>query len=159
MITENLLGAELSKGASELEQRASGKVPLAIYEGVSPEAMGHQIVALTQGPDIVHVVNVPNEGAVPNVPPWAIVELKAVVGMQGARSVHVGELPPVAARWTLAQIYAHELLVEAAAEGSRTKALQALACDPMVRDFHEPRLILDALVAAQGDRLAPFRAS
>jgi hypothetical protein len=29
----------------------------------------------------------------------------------------------------------------------------------MVRDFHEPAKILDALVAAQGDRLAPFRAS
>jgi len=159
MITENLLGAELSKGATELEQRATGKVPLAIYEGVSPEAMGRQIIALTQGPDIVHVVNVPNEGAVPNVPPWAIVELKSVVGMLGARPVHVGELPLVAARWTLAQIYAHELMVEAAAEQSRTKALQALACDPMVRDFHEPGIILDALVAAQGDRLAAFRVS
>jgi len=121
--------------------------------------MGHQIRALTQGPDMVHIVNVPNNGTITNVPPWAVMEMKCIVGQHGAQPVYVGELPPQAARWTVAQIYAHELMIEAAAEGSRTKALQALACDPMVRDFHEPRLILDALVAAQGDRLAPFRAS
>jgi len=158
MITENLLSAELSKGAADLGKRASGEAPLVFPEGVSPEAMGHQVTALLNGPDIVHVVNLPNEGAVPNAPPWAVLEMKAVIGMNGARPVHVGELPPVAARWTLAQIYAHELLVDAAAEQSRYKAIQALACDPMVKDFSEPEKILDALVAVQGERLAAFRA-
>lgn len=158
MITGNLLSAELSKDASDLGKRASGDAPLIIPKEVSPEAMGHQITALLKGSDIVHVVNLPNEGAVPNAPSWAVLEMKAVIGMNGACPVHVGELPPVAARWTLAQIYAHELLVDAAAEQSRFKAIQALACDPMVRDFSEPEKILDALVAAQGERLAAFRA-
>jgi len=159
MITERLLSEELTKNAADLARRASGQAPLIIKTKLSPEAMGHQIRALTQGPDMVHIVNVPNNGTIPNVPPWAVMEMKCIVGQHGAQPVHVGELPPQAARWTLAQIYAHELLIEAAAEGSRTKALQALASDPMVRDFHEPRIILDALVAAQGDRLAVFRAT
>lgn len=157
MITENLLSGELVKGAADLGKRASGDAPLVIPERISPEAMGHQVAALLKGPDIVHVVNLPNNGAVPNAPPWAVLEMKAVIGMHGARPVYVGELPTVAARWTLAQIYAHESLVDAAAEQSRFKALQALACDPMVRDFSEPEKILDALVAVQGDRLAAFR--
>lgn len=158
MITEKLLGEELMKSAAELAQRASGEAPLIIRERLSPEAMGQQIRALKFGPDMVHIVNVPNEGAVTNAPPWAVLEMKCVVGQHGARPAHAGELPPQAARWTLAQIYANELLIDAAAEGNREKALQALACDPMVRDFHEPARILDALIAAQEERLARFRA-
>lgn len=158
MITEKLLSNELSKNAADLSKRASGEAELFLNTKLSPEAMGHQIRALLMGPDIVHIVNVPNNGTIPNVPPWAVMEQKCIVGQHGAQPVYVGELPAQAARWTVAQVYAHELMIEAAAEGSRTKALQALASDPMVRDFAEPRIILDALVAAQGDRLAAFRA-
>jgi len=159
MISEGLVSEELTKAASNLRARASGKDPLILPSKMSPEAMGLQIKALKLGPDKLHVVNVPNCGAVTNVPPWAVMELKCVVGMHGALPVHMGELPAVAARWTLAQIYAHELMIDAAAEGSRQKALQALASDPMVRDFGEAAQILDALVEAQGERLAPFRKS
>jgi alpha-galactosidase len=157
MIESKLLSEELTVKASELAARASGQEPLLIHEKDSPEAMGRQIRALIFGPDMVHIVNVPNQGAIDNVPDWAVMEMKCVIGQHGARPVRVGELPPAAARWTLAQIYAHELMIEAAAEGSRDKAIQALACDPMVLDFHEPARILDALVEAQGERLAPFR--
>lgn len=159
MIDSKLLSEELTIRASELAARASGEAPLIIREKISPEAMGQQIRALTQGPDKVHIVNVPNQGAIGNVPDWAVMEMKCVIGQHGARPVHVGDLPAQAARWTLAQIYAHEIMIEAAAEGSRSKALQALACDPMVRNFQEPERILDALVQAQGDRLAVFRKS
>jgi alpha-galactosidase len=157
MIEGKLLSEELTVKASELAARASGEQRLLIHEKDSPEAMGRQIRALIFGSDMVHIVNVPNQGAISNIPDWAVMEMKCVIGQHGARPVRVGELPPVAARWTLAQIYAHELMIEAAAEGSRDKAIQALACDPMVLDFHEPAKILDALVEAQGDRLAPFR--
>jgi alpha-galactosidase len=156
MISENLLSEELTRGAAQLQARAEGTKPLYIPKHVTPEAMGQQIKALTQGPDIVHVVNIPNEGAIPNLPDWALVEVKAVVGQHGARPVFVGDLPAQAARWTLAQIYAHELTIEAAAEQSRSKAIQALACDPMIRDFHEAEQVLDALIEVQGDRLASF---
>jgi len=159
MITKRLLSEELTKNAADLAQRACGEAPLIVREKFSPEAMGHQIRALKFGPDMVHIVNVPNNGAIANVPPWAVMEMKCIVGQHGARPVHVGELPAQAARWTVPQIYAHELMIEAAAEGSREKALQALACDPMVRDFGEAKTILNALVAAQGERLASFRSS
>jgi len=157
MIDKNLISEELTKSSVDLEARARGEKPLLSPEHMSPEAMGDQIRALTFGPDMVHVLNVPNNGTVTNVPPWAVMETKCVVGMHGAQPVYVGEIPAPAVRWTLAQIYAHELVVDAAAEGSREKAIQAIACDPMVRDFVEPEKILDALIEAQGDRMAPFR--
>ncbi len=157
MITGGKLSEELSKSASEIQQRAEGTKPLILPKELSPEAMGQQIRALKFGPDLIHPVNLTNHGAIPNLPDWAVVEVKGIVGMHGARPIYVGELPPQAARWTLAQIYAHELTIDAAAEGSRDKAIQALACDPMVLNFKEAGEILDALVEAQGERLAPFK--
>ncbi|HPD14515.1 MAG TPA: hypothetical protein PLE19_06175 [Planctomycetota bacterium] len=157
MIREGALARELSKEPSQLQLRARGKLPPAIPSAASPESMGEQIRALALGVERLDYVNTPNRGAVTNVPDWAVFELKAVIGAGGASPVFVGELPPQAARWSLAQVYAHELLVDAALEGSREKALQALACDPMVLNFREPEAILDALIEAQGERLARFR--
>ncbi len=157
MIRANALAAELSKEPRAIELKAAGKKPIELPKENSPEAMGRQIKALAFGPDMVHYVNVPNRGAVSNLPDWAVVELKAVVGQGGAQPMQVGELPAAAARWSAAQLYAHELTVEAAVEGSRAKALMALACDPMIRDFHEARAIFDALIKVQAGRLDRFR--
>jgi alpha-galactosidase len=157
MIRQGALARELSKEPSALELRARGKLPPAVPTGVSPESMGEQIRSLALGIEKLHYVNTPNRGAVPNLPDWAVIELKAVISSRGATPLFVGELPPQAARWTVAQVYAQELLVDAAIEGSREKALQALACDPMVLSFREPAPLLDALVAAQGPRLRQFR--
>lgn len=156
-IREGALARELSKEPSSLELRAKGKLPPAVPTGVSPESMGEQIRSLALGIEKLHYVNTPNRGAVPNLPPWAVIELKAVISSRGAKPVFVGELPTVAARWTAAQVYAHELLVDAALEGSRQKALAALACDPMMLNFREVEPLFDALVAAHGTRLRQFR--
>ena len=156
-IEEGRLAREISKEPDELELRAAGKKDLWLPETPTPEAMGRQIEAMATGREIVHYVNTPNRGAVPNLPDWAVIELKAVIGSQGARPIYAGELPPQAARWSLAHIYAQELLVDAAVEGSRQKALQAMACDSMIRDFKEAEKVFDAIVEAQGERLKKFR--
>lgn len=143
----------------ELKDRALGRKPprRMSRRRLTPESMGEQIRALAFGGEMVHYVNIPNRGAVPNLPEWAVIELKALLGSNGAQSIHVGELPAQAARWSLATIYAHELMVDAAIEGSRDKALQALASDPMMTNFHEVEPLFDALIKAQGQRLARFR--
>ena len=121
--------------------------------------MGKQIHAMATGVEHLQYVNTPNLGSVANLPPWAVLDLRSVIGSHGARPVHVGELPPQAARWSLAHVYAHELVVDAALEGSREKALQALACDSMMLNFGEVEAVFDALVQAQGPRLARFKKS
>jgi len=159
MITQGALAREISDEPDDLELKVAGKKEVWLPTESTPEAMGRQIKALAFGPDMVHYVNVPNRGAVPNMPDWAVIELKAKIGQAGARPIHVGELPPQLARWSGAQFHTHELVVDAAVEGSREKAVMALACDAMTRDFHEPRVVLDALIEAQDGRLDRFRAS
>ena len=158
MIRDNTMKRELSKEPAEIVLKAAGKKPVYIPETLSPEAMGQQIRAMVYGPEKIHIVNLPNQGAVPNLPDWAVLELQSTVGMTGARPIFVGDLPPQAARWSAAQIYAHELTLDAAVEGSRRKALMALACDPMIQNFEEARRAFDAIVKVQGSRMKTFRA-
>lgn len=159
MIKGKKLDGEITKKTSTPEQKASGKADVWIpKEGeTSPEAMGMQIKSLLYGPEKVHYLSTRNNGAVPNLPDWSAIELNAVVGQGGARSVAVGEMPPQAARWTLQHIYQNELIIEAAVENDRSKALQAFAGDPMIRDFHEGQKVFDALVTAHGTRLKQFK--
>ena len=156
-IAEGRLAREISDEPDELVLRASGLAELRMPEKPSPESMGEQLCAIGLGKEKIHYVNTPNRGAVPNLPEWAVLELKAAVGSYGAKPLYVGELPPQAARWSLATIYTHELTVDAAIEGSRKKALMALACDPMILNFTEVEPLFDALIEAQGPRLARFR--
>ena len=156
MIRDGLLAAELRD--KERERQAAGMdVSLPTPEQLTPETMGEQIKSLSCGPGRLHFVNVPNNGAVTNLPDWAVVEVKSRIAPGGATPIRAGELPAQAARWTLAQLYAFELTVDAAAEQSRAKALQAMVADPMIRDFKEAVKVFDALVKAQGDRLKAFK--
>lgn len=156
-ILQNLPKKEINRQPEDIKLKAAGKKDIWLPDKHSPEAMGQQIKAMAFGPEKLHVVNTVNRNAVPNLPAWSVIEIKAVVGKGGARSIYAGELPPQAAHWSLAQIYAHELTVDAAVEQDRKKAVMALACDPMIRDFHEAQAVFDAIVKAQGDRLQKFR--
>ncbi|MHC4871774.1 MAG: family 4 glycosyl hydrolase [Planctomycetota bacterium] len=158
MIEGKLLDGEISKGKGP-EAKAAGKADVWIpKEGeASPEAMGHQVKSLLYGPDSTHFLTTRNNGAVPNLPDWAAIEVSAVIGQGGARAVALPEMPAAAARWTLPHIYNNEMIIEAAVENNRQKAIQAMASDHMVRDFHEAAKVFDALVKAHGDRLKKFK--
>lgn len=90
------------------------------------------IEAILEGRNEVHVVNLPNRGAVSNLPDDAIVEVSCVVGRYGIHPIHVGRLPePIAA--TLANhIATQKLTVEAAVTGDRSIAYKAFLQDPQV---------------------------
>lgn len=116
--------------------------------------------ALIENRNEVHVVNVPNRGAIDNLPPEAIVEVSAMVGGYGIQPTHVGPLPePVAA--TLRQhITVQELTVEAALTGDRQIALQAFLQDPQIASVLTPEGtvdLLDELLEAHADYLPRFR--
>jgi len=107
----------------------------------------------------IHVVNVPNHGAIDNLPPQAIVEVSSVVGGYGIQPVHVGPLPePVAA--TLRQhITVQELTVEAALTGDRHIALQAFLQDPQISSVLTPEqtaALLDEMLEAHAEYLPQF---
>lgn len=157
MIMDGRLKAEIADEPTDLEKRAKGEAPLVMRKKPSPESMGQQIRAMSLNKEMVHYVNTTNHGAVPNLPEWAVVELKASIGTYGARPISLPPLPAQAARWSSATFYSHELVVDAAIEGCRKKALMAMACDPMLTNLNDVEPLFDAIVEAQEDRLAQFR--
>jgi alpha-galactosidase len=117
------------------------------------------IEALVENRNEIHVVNVPNRGAIDNLPAEAIVEVSSLVGGYGIQPIHVGPLPePVAA--TLRQhITVQELTVEAALTGDRHIALQAFLQDPQIAAVLTPEetaALLDELLEAHADHLPQF---
>ena len=116
--------------------------------------------ALIENRNEIHVVNIPNQGAIGNLPEGAIVEVSALVGDYGIQPIHVGDLPePVAA--TLRQhITVQELTVEAALTGDRQIALQAFLQDPQIASVLTPEetaALLNELLEAHADYLPQFR--
>ncbi|MBI5724810.1 MAG: hypothetical protein HZA50_12680 [Planctomycetes bacterium] len=102
-------------------------------------------------------VNIPNRGCISNLPDGAIVEVPAVVSRGKIVGCKMGELPKGIRSLCARQIDIAELSVEAAVEGDRRKALQALAIDPIVTDLDMARRYLDDVLKAHKDVLPAFK--
>jgi len=104
----------------------------------------------------VHIVNVVNSGATPDLPYGAVVEVPAVVGRDRVTPLAVGRLEP-AIRGLVQQVKAYEeLTVEAAVTGSRDLALQALIANPLVPSVRVAREMLPVLLEASRPYLPQF---
>lgn len=123
---------------------------------VGGEGVGRLLEAIATGKRIVHIVNVPNRGAIPNLPSEAIVEIEGVTDSLGVRGVHVGEAPVALAGLLQKRIAWQELVVDAAARGDRRLALQALLLDEMAIRPEESERMLDELLAASRPMLGRF---
>lgn len=122
----------------------------------SPEQLGPLIAALEGGPAGRFIVNIPNRGQVPNLPPGYVVECFARIDRWGVHPEFPGPLPPMPAavcNWHLA---AMELALDAALTGDRALALQALRMDPAVQDWSAAAPLLDEMLAATAAWLPQF---
>ncbi|HQK95517.1 MAG TPA: hypothetical protein PLD23_18615, partial [Armatimonadota bacterium] len=101
-------------------------------------------------------LNIPNEGAIANLPAGCIVEVPAQVSGFGVRGLALGDLPPAVAALCSIQVQIAELAVEAAVEGSRQAALHALLIDPVINDIDVAGKILDDYLTVHADYLPQF---
>jgi 6-phospho-beta-glucosidase len=115
---------------------------------------GYSTVAVQTMTAILHnrnerqVVNVPTGGAVEGLPKEAVAELPCMVGQDGATPLHVGEIP-LQIRGLLQAVKTYETLtVQAAVEGSKRLALQALMAHPLVGDADVAKPLLAELLEA-----------
>jgi len=100
------------------------------------------IVALeTNTPTYIDSINIVNNGAVSNLPADAIMDVPAIVVGGDVRSIHVGELPPGPREICRRQIALHEMIAQAAHEGSDSLAIQALCLDPYVNSITQAKNI------------------
>jgi alpha-galactosidase len=101
-------------------------------------------------------VNVVNTGAIANLPDGAVVEVPAQIVNDRILPMQVGPLPPGIAELCNRQIAIQELVVQAAVNGDRKAALQALALDPVVPDMDVARRVLDELLQTHAASLTRF---
>lgn len=91
---------------------------------------------------------VPNNGAIVNFDPTAMVEIPCIVGSQGPEPLTVGEIPRFQKGLMEQQVAVEKLVVEAWDEGSYQKLWQALIVSKTVPNARIAKQILDDLIEA-----------
>jgi alpha-galactosidase len=119
------------------------------------------IHSLVTGTPSVIYGNMPNRGAIGNLPPTAIVEVPTLVDRAGLQPTTVGELPPQLVAYMMPHIQQHELFIRAATEGRRDHIYQAAMFDPLTAatlTLDQIVQMCDELIAAHGNLLPSFNA-
>lgn len=116
----------------------------------------HSIVTGT--PSVVYG-NMPNNGAISNLPNDAIAEVPTLVDRAGLQFTTVGALPPQLIGYMMPHVTQHELFIRAAQEGRRDHIYQAAMFDPLTGATLSTDQIVemcDELIVAHGDLLPPI---
>ena len=119
----------------------------------SPEYGSTIIHSLVTGTPSVVYGNMPNNGAITNLPRNAIAELPTLVDRSGLHFTTVGELPPQLIGYMNPHVTQHELFIRAAIEGRRDHVYQAAMFDPLTAATMPVDRIVemcDELIAAHG---------
>ncbi len=120
------------------------------------EAAAALIASLHAGTGDVQVVDVRNDGALPDLPDDAVVEVPARIDRDGAHPLPLAPLAPELLG-LVQQAKAYErLAVRAAVAGDRTVALKALLANPLVREYRVAEPLLDALLDSSRAYLPRF---
>jgi len=120
------------------------------------EAAAQLIASLHDGAGDVQVVDVRNDGALPDLPANAVVEIPARIDRDGAHPLPLAPLAPEM-RGLVEEVKGFETLaVDAARSGERRTALRALIANPLVRGRSDPSELLDALLEANRRHLPRF---
>lgn len=91
---------------------------------------------------------VPNEGAIENFDPEAMVEIPCIVGKDGYEKIAQGKIPQFQKGLMEQQVSVEKLVVEAWTEGSYQKLWQALTLSKTVPSVEVAKKILDDLIEA-----------
>jgi 6-phospho-beta-glucosidase len=104
----------------------------------------------------VQVVNVRNDGAIPNMADDAVVEVACRIDAAGATPLPVEPLAPEMLG-LVEQVKAYErLTVAAAVSGDRDLALKALMANPLTSQYRVAKPLLEALLEANREHLPRF---
>ncbi len=102
-------------------------------------------------------INVPNRGAIPNLPDDMVVEVPGVADADGLRACQLEPLPEAIAALLRVQGSIHKLIVEAFAEQSKDKLIQAVLLDPTVDSYRGAIAMVDEMCRLQADMLPEFK--
>jgi alpha-galactosidase len=103
-------------------------------------------------------VNIPNQGYIHNLPENTVVEIPALVDAAGLHPFAIGDLPAPILPQLAHKVASLDLIIEAAMEGSRHKAVQAYINDPHCTDVESGEKMINELIDAQLHYLPRFAA-
>lgn len=104
----------------------------------------------------IFYANLPNEGAVPNLPDDAILELPTVAMAGGMRAIHFDDFPDTLAAVINRKLSGIRLTVEAALTGDRNLFVEALLADGAVSDRKVATAMMNDLLEAHRAYLPNF---
>ena len=145
---------------ANMQAQASGEIPL--DESVFQRASGEhtKLLAILQSifedQRDIYFANLPNLGAVLNLPNDTILELTTVATGQGLRAIHIPDFPDILAAPLMRKISAASLTVDAALTGSRKLFVEALLADGSVTDPSTAERLADELLMAHKQYLPQF---
>ena len=120
------------------------------------EAAAQLIASLHDGAGDIQVVDVRNDGALPDLPADAVVEIPARIDRDGAHPLPWHRCHPRCAASVQAVKAYEQLAIEAATTGDREVALRALIANPLVADYDVAAPLLAALLEANRAHLPRF---
>jgi 6-phospho-beta-glucosidase len=120
------------------------------------DAAAALVASLHAGTGDDQVVDVLNQGAIPNLPPGDVVEVTCRVDRAGAFGHPTDPLEPEMLGLVQHAKAYERLAIEAAITGSREVALKALVTNPLVGDADRAGPLLDALLDANRAMLPRF---
>ncbi|HRW49470.1 MAG TPA: hypothetical protein P5333_18260, partial [Caldilinea sp.] len=139
------------------ERLARGEEALEPLRAVHSEGAVEMILGIADDANTYYpAVNIPNRGALPGVPEWAVVEVPGVLNRAGVHGVTSPPLPRPVIEICRREAELASIVVDAAATGDRGLAMQALLLDPMINDIDRARAILDDFLVSFREWLPQF---
>jgi alpha-galactosidase len=145
---------------ANMATQARGELPLS--KGVFERATGEhsQLIEIIDGIATdnrkVFFANLPNSGAIPNLPGDTILEITSVATARGLKPIQDTSYPDMLAAVQARKIAGEEITVEAALTGSRTLFVEALLADGCINDRAAAGKLADELIAAHKGSLPQF---
>ena len=163
MAYEKARVAELEALAARWTAPGAGAVTLADLP-TGDEDWGIEVIdiieAIVENRNQTFVVNAPNDGAIPNLPADAIVEVNAAVNGYGIRPIAAGPLPEPLAAHLRGYVDFQRQVVKAALTGDRAAAMHAFLLDPNMQarlELEQIGELLDEMLRANEEWLPLFR--
>lgn len=105
----------------------------------------------------IQTVNTLNNGAIPDLPNDAVIEVNCVITKQGPQPIVIGELP-ASVKGIIHQMKSFEqLVIRAAISGDYNLAYTALLMNPLITDEKLAKVMLDQLLEAHKEFLPQFK--
>jgi alpha-galactosidase/6-phospho-beta-glucosidase family protein len=162
MAYEKARVAELETLAARWTAPGAGPVTLADLP-VGDEDWGIEVIdiieAIVDNRNATFVINGPNNGAIPNLPAEAIVEVNASVNAYGIHPIHAGPLHEALAAHLCHYVAFEQHVVNAALSGDRDAAMHAFLLDPNMQarlDLEQISALLDEMLQANAQWLPLF---